>query len=218
MYMAAGSAFVRNSLVLGYIRAPSVSGPARWRHVDPMWASNTTVCYRRWSLDNKRPAVWLRLRSMCGGVLKAWRESAGFWSRRLALKPWKLQNHRGDRHAEPQRGETISAAPRKVFCWYLHRSEENTVLITVWQPGQDGSTAFHKDDSRSHEMFSFPSWRWQIWRQLKKHGWDRPAENMYDSCVEIKTKRRPLNEWRMSACTVTKGKLRYSLSFWCRRT
>lgn len=120
MYTAVDSVFVRNSLVLGYIRAPSVSGSARWRHVDPMWASTTTVCYRRGSLDNKRPAVWPWLWSMCGGVLKAWRESAGFWSRRLALKPWKLQNHHGDRHAEPpvhtQRDETISAAPRSVFC------------------------------------------------------------------------------------------------------
>ena len=35
-------------------------------------------------------------------------------------------------------------------------SEENVVVITMWQPRQDGSTKFQKDDSRSPQDMLFP--------------------------------------------------------------
>lgn len=150
--------------------------------------------------------LWWRAESLQVFDLAVWR-----WSRESCriITARRSRLHRG-------RFSVIFTVKRSAdTCTDLRRTRSSSPRDNQ---GKDGSTAFHKDDSRSHEMFSFPSWRWQIWRRLKKHGWDRPAENMYDSCVEIKTKRRPLNEWRMSACTVTKGKLRNSLSFWCRGT
>lgn len=121
-----------DSLVLDYIRAPSVSG----RRADDTWTpcERATLLYvtAEWSLDNKRPAVWPWLWSTSGEVMKAWRDSAGFLISASGVEAMKaaessLWSSRGASGSHTKRRDDLSCTATcflwfysKIIGWHLH--------------------------------------------------------------------------------------------------